>query len=124
MSKYSGAYYTPKSLADYISQRSLTCFSDQTIDVIEPSCGDGIFLQALNQKILQHPTLSINIDAVELEKTALDKVNELSLNNFNNLNTFNEDYISFCNASNRKKYDLVIGNCSPSKPMRPFKVFA
>ena len=42
--KLRGGYYTPQNLADFVSKWVL---EKQPKSVLEPSCGDGVFIQAL-----------------------------------------------------------------------------
>lgn len=74
-----GSYYTPKELADYIVDWATLGRSINKI--LEPSCGDGIFLECINSRNLQY---KCNIMAIEIDKNASIKANE----NINESNRF------------------------------------
>lgn len=42
--KLRGGYYTPQNLADYVTKWVL---SKNPKTILEPSCGDGVFIQAI-----------------------------------------------------------------------------
>ena len=67
--KLRGAYYTPLQLANAM----VGFFAHKNISsVLEPSCGDGVFLDSLRQMgLLEHiPSITaVEIDPVEAEKT-------------------------------------------------------
>ncbi|HAH57357.1 MAG: hypothetical protein KUL83_03990 [Lentimicrobium sp.] len=50
--KLRGGFYTPEPIAEFILRWGLNGSSD--IDILEPSCGDGIFLE----QILKYDHLS------------------------------------------------------------------
>jgi len=46
--KKSGTYYTPRTLSDFIIYHIFTNYTfGSSIDVLEPSAGDGIFFDSL-----------------------------------------------------------------------------
>ncbi len=67
--KLRGAYYTPSQLADAM----VGLFASQNIStVLEPSCGDGVFLDSLkNLKLLDKVR---RVTAVEIEPDEAEKV--------------------------------------------------
>lgn len=101
--KLRGAYYTPFDLADKI----IKLFNFDTIKtILEPSCGDGVFIDALaNNKHLEK-----NITAIEIEKPELKKVKN-RYNDSKALNLINDDFFSFYKKSKNKEFfDLILGN--------------
>ena len=103
--KLKGAYYTPIRLSDAIVK--LFAFDDIQ-NVLEPSCGDGSFLDSLdNYGILEKVK---NIDAVEIEREEAIKTKQ-KYNRTSNLNVYNEDFFDFykCNIRDNT-YDLILGN--------------
>lgn len=101
--KLRGAYYTPFDLADKI----IKLFNFDTIKtILEPSCGDGVFIDALaNNKHLEK-----NITAIEIEKPELKKVKN-RYNDSKALNLINDDFLSFYKESKNKEFfDLILGN--------------
>ncbi|MDE5936206.1 MAG: N-6 DNA methylase [Ruminococcus sp.] len=103
--KLRGAYYTPLQLAN--AMVSLVA-SDNIESVLEPSCGDGVFLDSLAAlgKINDIP----NTTAVEIESDEAEKVR----NNFKdnkNVSVLNEDFLDFYQrVYGKETYDLILGN--------------
>lgn len=104
--KLRGAYYTPLSLAEKIVEYFKDDDSIKT--VLEPSCGDGVFFDALKnlcliQKIKQ-------LDGIEIEKDEVVKLKE-KVSAFKNINIQHFDFFTFYKEnSDSKKYDLILGN--------------
>lgn len=103
--KLRGAYYTPLQLANAI----VHLFTTENIQtVLEPSCGDGVFLDSLEQASLIENITSI--DAVEIEPDEALKVQN-NYRNYNNITIYNEDFFEFYNqVLGQKRYDLILGN--------------
>ena len=67
--KLRGGYYTPERIADYIIRWAFS--GDQLLKtVLEPSCGDGVFLESL---ISNTNPNAIECTAVELIETEAEK---------------------------------------------------
>ena len=100
--KLRGGYYTPIDVAVFLTKFAVT---DKTMTVLEPSCGDGIFLEAF-AKI----NSSAKIDGVEIDrheaKKALTVGKKLGLK----FNVTNGDFLEPKVLSNHRDYDAVIGN--------------
>lgn len=102
--KKMGSFYTPKDLALWISKRSLSAFYEAQIELIhilEPSCGDGSFLKAIDE--LQEYKNHVAIDAIEYDEHAIEKAKML----YSNVNFYQEDFLFW---ENKKKYDVILGN--------------
>lgn len=103
--KLRGAYYTPLKLAKCIIKN----FATKNIgDILEPSCGDGVFLES----ILESDTIEKinNFTAIELEKNEAENVQKKYLN-LKNVEIINDDFFNFYNINkDKKKYDLIVGN--------------
>ena len=98
--KLLGAYYTPPMVASFLLRWGLSGVSDA--DILEPSCGDGVFLrQIASERIPFH-----HLTAVELEKSEADKARAIGLRNSE---VVNEDFHRFCLETERR-FDLVVGN--------------
>ena len=67
--KLKGAYYTPLQIANAMVN---LCISENIHTVLEPSCGDGVFLDSLKQLSILEKTDSV--DAVEIETDESKKV--------------------------------------------------
>lgn len=83
-----GQYFTPKIVADFMVKLADVTSNSK---ILEPSCGEGVFLDSLIEKGY------CNLTAYEID-------DELSLNhNF-------VKYESFVSANIEQKFDLIIGN--------------
>lgn len=104
--KLRGGYYTPSRIADYIIKWAFR--GDKLLrTVLEPCCGDGVFLESILR----------NTNPNEIECTAIELVEEeaeksrLKVSNFPNYKVINDDFYSiFENDLVYKKYDCVVGN--------------
>lgn len=103
--KLRGAYYTPLQLAN--AMVSLVV-SQNVTNVLEPSCGDGVFIDSLASLNLLNDIP--NITAVEIEPDEAKKVS----NNYranNNVHVLNEDFLDFYQrVYGKQTYDLILGN--------------
>ena len=104
--KLKGAYYTPLQIANAMVN---LCISENIHTVLEPSCGDGVFLDSLKQLSILEKTDSV--DAVEIETDESKKVQN-NYANYKNVHVLNEDFFEFYSrmVSTQKQYDLIIGN--------------
>lgn len=103
--KLRGAYYTPSQLAN--AMVSLVA-SPNITNVLEPSCGDGVFLDSLSSLNLLGNIP--NITAVEIEPDEARKVSDNYKSN-ENVHILNEDFLDFyLNVYGRQSYDLILGN--------------
>lgn len=103
--KLRGAYYTPLQLADAMVGR----FVSQNIStVLEPSCGDGVFLDSLrNQKLLDKVQKLV---AVEIEPEEAQKVRNRYLD-LGQIKVCTEDFFDYYNrVLGKETYDLILGN--------------
>lgn len=109
MSKKSGSYYTPDTLANFMAEYMRErCFirDGQKLKVLEPSCGDGAFLKALSNHF---SNVNLKVDAIDLDKEAIGKVTPLVKSLNGEYCVTNADYLEWC-ATNENYYDLIIGN--------------
>ena len=105
--KLRGAYYTPLKLAEAM----VGLFTSEDISsVLEPSCGDGVFLDALdNLGMLQKIK---KISAVEIEPGEAEKV-QVRYKNNSRVNVYRKDFFDFYNEmQGGEKYDLSLRNPS------------
>ncbi len=84
-----GQYFTPKNIAELMVN---LVNHDNTADILEPCCGEGVFLDVLNDRGFNNCS-AIEIDT-ELKKSAKYPV-------------INTSYLSW---KNPMKFDVVIGN--------------
>ena len=104
--KLRGAYYTPLQLANAMVK---LCASEKIHTVLEPSCGDGVFLDSLKQLSLIE--IIDSVDAIEIEPEEAIFVQNKYLN-FHNIQVLNEDFFEFYSriVSTQRQYDLIVGN--------------
>jgi len=103
--KLRGAYYTPKLLADAI----VNLFTTENFNsILEPSCGDGVFIDSLAHAGLLNDTCIV--DAVEIDSDESEKVKDRYHDN-ENVHVISEDFLNFYNnIPDNNKYDLILGN--------------
>jgi tRNA1(Val) A37 N6-methylase TrmN6 len=93
--KNEGIYFTPPSFIQH-NLDLLVPYISGIVTVLEPSCGSGEYITALNKKF---PNLQIT--GIEFNKTIYDSISGL----FPNIH--NSDFLTFNLPQN---YDLIIGN--------------
>jgi len=98
--KLRGGFYTPEPIAEFVLRWGLNENKDS--DILEPSCGDGIFLEQLKKLQLSYKTITaIEFDEIEAEKAdRIDLENKLVIN---------EDFHTYCNNT-LQRFDLIVGN--------------
>lgn len=108
--KYTGSYYTPDHLSDFIVNRiSIQLEHEDHISIFEPSVGDGSFLTALNRKGILKNNKDIQITALDLNNDELKRAEE-SIQDIECSKLFiNADFLNYT-KDNNDKYDLIIGN--------------
>jgi adenine-specific DNA-methyltransferase len=110
--KNKGVYYTPTELANFIINYIFKEYRfDDKINILEPSCGDGVFINSLiNCGILKN-SKDIDISLVEINQSELSKIQVIvnKLQSEFNMSFINEDYLEF-QTNNSNKYDLIVGN--------------
>lgn len=98
--KLKGKFYTPRPLAEWIVFY-LSGHFKTPIAALEPSCGNGVFINALDTS-----SIAVNhLDVVEIEEAATKLITKPST--IEKIEITNEDFL-FWNTD--KRYDLVIGN--------------
>ena len=103
--KLRGAYYTPLPLAEMLVK--LFSGNKQIKNVLEPSCGDGVFLDAMNNTdiIDQFDTIT----AIEIEDDEAVKVQN-RYESKKNLRVINQDFFDYYEEYSDEKFDLILGN--------------
>lgn len=96
--KKQGIYFTPPCTV-HVNITHIEPYIKNIHSVLEPSCGSGEYIVALNNKF-QH----LNITGIEKNTTIYDSIKEISSEK---INIINEDYL---NNNSDLKYDLIIGN--------------
>lgn len=103
--KLRGAYYTPLPLAEMMVK---LFSSDESIKtVLEPSCGDGVFVDALDDmKMLDQLN---DATAIEIEQDEVEKLKH-RFANAKNIKIINRDFFDYYEKTCEKKFDLILGN--------------
>ena len=103
--KLRGAYYTPPQLADAM----VSFFALQNVStVLEPSCGDGVFLDSLRNLGLLDRLHKLT--AVEIEPEEAQKVRNRYAG-FGQIKVCTEDFFDYYDrVLGKETYDLILGN--------------
>src|SRR5690242_9770280 len=111
--KLRGGYYTPESLADWLCRWAIRSSTDR---VLEPSCGDGIFLAAACQRLISlGATTEAALGKVQGVEIAREEANKGKdrLKKLLGVNPNGQiacaDFFAW-NQRERRRYDCVIGN--------------
>lgn len=106
--KLRGGYYTPQSLADYVTKWVL---SKNPKSILEPSCGDGVFIQALGNN---DSDKNIDLSCFELFDTEARKATQRCSDiKLTNASVTEGDFLVWANkqiAKEKPCFDGVIGN--------------
>lgn len=106
--KLRGGYYTPQNLADYVTKWVL---SKNPKTILEPSCGDGVFIQAVANNGYDP---SVKLSCFELFDTEASKALErCKLNNLDKATVTEGDFLVWANEQLNKQqpiFDGVLGN--------------
>lgn len=104
--KLRGAYYTPLKLAEKMVGFFKEDRSIKTI--LEPSCGDGVFVDALIAAGFldeRHAVTAVEIEKKETEKLKKKLPGDLKVK------VLNQDFFEFYHKNKKKKkYDFILGN--------------
>ncbi len=99
--KLAGRYYTPIDLAEFIVKWGM----DETVNtILEPSCGDGVFLEALRQY-----DRNFNCKGVEISHEEATLASERLLLD-DRFNVLVSDFYEYYNSNQGEKYDFILGN--------------
>jgi len=109
--KMLGAYNTPEYLARFLVNWSVRNPSDSVID---PSCGDGVFIEAILDRLLflggDDSSLQ-QIAGVEIDSSVARKASERILNKFNAApNIIINGFFETLPSLQMESYDVVVGN--------------
>ena len=98
--KLRGGFYTPEPIAEFVLRWGINGSSD--FDILEPSCGDGVFLEQLQKNSFKYKSIT----AIELNEEEAEKAEKIPLNN---KQIINSDFHTYCNNT-EKRFDLIVGN--------------
>jgi adenine-specific DNA-methyltransferase len=107
--KLRGGYYTPQIISDFLTQWAL---ENKGTTILEPSCGDGVFLESVFK--LGNPTRIKEILAIEYESLEAKKVEKMIKDHpsfRDSCNVITGDFFEYYNKHlKNKKFDVVLGN--------------
>ncbi len=98
--KLRGGFYTPEPIAEFILRWGIN--GSTNFDILEPSCGDGVFLEQLRKHDLKYQSIT----AIELDEAEIEKAYKIALDN---KQIINSDFHTYCNNT-LQRFDLVVGN--------------
>lgn len=98
--KLRGGFYTPEPIAEFVLRWGINGSKD--FDILEPSCGDGVFLEQLEKQKLKYKSIT----AVELDEEEAAKAKKINLKN---KQIINADFHTYCNNT-LQRFDLIVGN--------------
>jgi len=98
--KLRGGFYTPEPIAEFVLRWGINGSKDS--DILEPSCGDGVFLEQIAKHKLEYKSIT----AVELDE---EEANKAGLINLKNKQIVIDDFHTYCNHT-EKRFDLIVGN--------------
>lgn len=98
--KLRGGFYTPNTIADFILKWAFN--GNKELDILEPSCGDGVFLEEIQKGGYQYNSVT----AIELDKEELEKSRAIGLTN---TEIIHSDFHDYC-IHTKRQFDLIIGN--------------
>lgn len=98
--KLRGGFYTPEPIAAFILKWGIN--GSSSYDILEPSCGDGVFLEQLKKQNYKFN----KVTAVEFDEAEAEKAENIDLENKSVINT---DFHMYCNETT-ERFDFVVGN--------------
>lgn len=98
--KLRGGFYTPEPIASFILKWAFN--GNTEVDILEPSCGDGVFLEEIKKGSYQYNS----VIATELDTVEAEKSRQIALENSEVINT---EFHQFC-INTDKRFDLIVGN--------------
>jgi adenine-specific DNA-methyltransferase len=111
--KLRGGYYTPRPIAEFLSKWSIP---DRHAQILEPSCGDGVFLEAaarcLSLKGATPVEIADSLHGVELEPAEASKaIAQFASRGLPHPHVEIGDFFAYCKATLPvRRFDAVIGN--------------
>jgi len=104
--KLRGGYYTPAILTKFIIKYVVARGNEL---ILEPSCGDGVFIEAINSI---HPQNRISFTGIELDASEADKARQQLYSSNINGKIITYDFLDWYlnNSHLKNSFDAVIGN--------------
>ena len=109
--KLRGGYYTPSEICDFLCRWVI---HKPNASVLEPSCGDGAFVEAIYQQLQCIGSDYRNITFIELNAIEADKVRAKlrKLGMDHEKNVWTVDFFQSCKTflANKTSFDCIVGN--------------
>lgn len=112
--KLRGGYYTPSDVANWLCSWAIRSAKDR---VLEPSCGDGVFLEAAAKRFgelgVRSPSIARQLTGIEIVATEADRARARlhgQLNQHAARVVTTSDFFSWKQDSAQAAFDAVIGN--------------
>lgn len=102
--KNTGSFYTPKIIANFLVDYLFEKIKDKNLSVLEPSVGDGIFVNSLVAHSLFFKRIN-EIVAVEKDESELSKIDT----RIKGFQPIANDFLEF-QKDNNSQFSLVLGN--------------
>lgn len=110
--KLRGGYYTPKSIAEFLSRWAV---NDRNATILEPSCGDGVFLHSaytalrslgVDDQSARKRIIGVELDADEAKQAVCQ------LGGAKEITVHACDFFSYCEKQlhSGKRFSAIIGN--------------
>ncbi len=106
--RYTGAVYTPRDIAAALVSTIKSIVSDRFLRVLEPSVGDGAFLDQIAESLE-----AINVTALDIDSVVMAELNERFSFSAAPVEFVVGDFIEYalnCISAEDKVFDLIIGN--------------
>ena len=105
-----GAYYTPQRISDFMVEYCFNKLNSNSISILEPSVGDGVFVKSINTYIGKKKIQNAKLTIIEIEENELTKAqNKILQPFFSKTSSINTDFLKFA-LEEKNKYSLIIGN--------------
>jgi adenine-specific DNA methylase len=110
--KLRGGYYTPNAVAQWMTDWGV---QPDTQSVLEPSCGDGVFVTAALESARRLKTRTrkrLSVTGVELVATEARKAEQATQHTLgaNAVEIIHGDFFQWLKSQPARQYDLVVGN--------------
>lgn len=110
--KLRGGYYTPKEIAAFLSKWAI---QTNTQRILEPSCGDGSFIEAAILRFkelgIDGPNLNSRIKGIELlQEESVKAIERAKALGVNSTTIVNSDFFHYLKSNGVEQYDAVLGN--------------
>lgn len=99
--KNTGATFTPKGLADYLTGRILSYVDRNDVTVLDPACGDGELLLSMGEH-LSTRNIDFTLNGYDLNEEYLSLAKERSYRFKQKINLVNGDFLDFVDINQKQ----------------------